>query len=828
MRIGFRQRGKTVQAVLICLLGASLLNAEEIPQEQLAFFEAKIRPVLVDACYECHSKEAGKSKGGLNVDSKVGLELGGGSGQGIVPFKPDESVLMDAILWRDKDLEMPPEQKLPANVIEDFRKWIEMGAPDPRGGQVQAVETEIDIEAGRQFWSFQKPRKSEPPRVSVTEWGKADVDRFVYAKLKEKGMAPAGLAKPGDLVRRLSYDLVGLPPTVEYVNWFEGAWKANPEKAVATLVDKLMATPQFGERWGRHWLDVARFAESAGKLINQAFPEAWRYRDYVIDSFNKDKPYNRFIAEQLAGDLLNLKTPEERQEAFIATAFLAVGPKDLILKSRQQLEMEIIDDQINATMLAFQGLTVTCARCHDHKTDPIPTADYYSLAGIFLSSNTHYSTSNLKGRSKAELAVLPMQSSQRKTIPAEEIEEKKKRLAEINTALRAFKTGKKDRQKEENRDPDIPVSRQKNPRNLRVEKMKIEKLLESMESGGVVREMAMAVLEGPEPVEANILVLGELDSPAQKVPRGFLQVMDHYPKKVPEGQSGRLQLAQWIASPDNPLTARVAVNRVWAKLFGQGLVQSTENFGATGRPPTHPELLDHLAVQFMEEGWSVKQLIRKLVRTRAYQMSTGFNQANYDRDPENEFLWRATPKRLDGEALRDSILAVSGQLDFERPYGSAVRDFGVGELGKRSSPNLNANSPPIRSVYLPAVRDKGDELVGEFDGADSNKVVGQRDATNVAGQGLYMLNNAFVLQQAEAFAKVLHQYTDPKQKLEQAFLRAFGRLPTKGEHRAAGTFYNQFHPTALKENGSQAEAEKQFWTAFCQGLFCSAEFRYLN
>ena len=815
-----------------CLIGLVYLITQsssfgEITPAQVQFFETKIRPVLADACYECHSKESGKSKGGLTLDTKVGLRLGGNTGPGLVPFKPRESILMDAMLWRDNDLEMPPEQKLPTHVLNDFRKWIEMGAPDPRdGGIPKVVNSEIDIEEGRKFWSFQKPQKTVAPRVNDPEWGRTDVDRFIYAKLQAHGMTPAKVANPSDLVRRISYDLAGLPPTLEYVSWFQSAWERDPEQAISVLVDRLMASPQFGERWGKHWLDVARFAESNGKQSNHSYPQAWRYRDYVIDAFNSDKPYNWFIAEQLAGDLLGGKSLEEKKERMVATGFLAIGPKDLALKNERQLAMEIVDDQINATMLAFQGLTVACARCHDHKTDPIPTADYYSLAGIFLSSKTYYGTAGSGGRfNVGELLDLPLISESMEMVSDSEKERLQGRLAEVNEGLRKFRADKAARKREGGDGP----TRQKAPKNLRMSKVKLENQLEAIGSDGVRKDKGMGVLEQATMVNSRVLIRGEVESPAQEVQRGVLQVMNHLPVQVPENQSGRLQLAQWIASENNPLTARVVVNRVWAKLFGQGIVPSTENFGNTGQPPSHPELLDHLALEFMEEGWSIKTLVRKLMLTRAYRMSTDYNQQYYSHDPENVYLWRATPRRLDGEEIRDSILAVSGNLDYQRPNGSIISELGDAELGGKASARILGRIPEIRSVYLPVVRENVEELVRLFDGADASEIVGHRTSSNVASQALYMMNNDFILKQSRIFAEdLVSKYETPKDRLNNGFIRAFGRLPTSGEFRATSQFYNQFHSSLLKETQSQEEADKKFWNAFCQGLLSSAEFRYLN
>lgn len=829
-----REEALTNRKTSMSLVTSSATSQSNIPADQLEFFEKKIRPVLVDSCYECHSKESGRDKGGLVLDTRIGLLQGGSQGPALIPFKPTESVLLKAITWSDEDLEMPPEQKLPAHVIADFRKWIEMGAPDPRdGGTPKMVKTEIDIEEGRKFWSFQKPEPTSPPTIRNSEWAKNDVDKYIYAKLRENGMQPAGVAEPGDLLRRLSYDLTGLPPTSTVAKQFRSDWEQNPINAIASLADKLIDSPQFGERWGRHWLDVARFSESNGKSSNSSYPYAWRYRNYVIDAFNSDKPYDRFIEEQLAGDIRRTTSVEERQEGYIATGFLAMGPKDLAQKNRIQFQMDLVDDQINTTMLAFQGLTVACARCHDHKFDPIPTADYYALAGIFMSTETFYGVPKSKYNS-GTLMDLPIADTSNKRFSSAEIAKLKARMTALKAELSQMNKDKKARMKAMQATRDSGGSQSSMKRNSKAKKRsnaelaEIQALLDSIGKQGVQKDKAMAVLDHRELVNANVLVRGEVDSPAQVVQRGFLQVMSHSSPPIPASRSGRLELAQWITSKDNPLTARVAVNRVWAKLFGEGIVSTTENFGTTGLAPTHPKLLDHLALQFMEDRWSFKTLIRKLVLTRTYRMSTDFNHANYERDPDNKLLWRATPRRLDSEAIRDSILAVSGQLDLKRP-SSAVMKFGDGELSRKSAPNLTLNTPPYRSVYLPVVREKAEELIDLFDGADANLVTGHRKTSNVAGQALYMMNSEFIIKQADAFAADLRRrHSSTKDRINAGFQRAFGRPPTNNEFKASIDFYNSFSAAAQRETGSRNQADFLFLSAFCQGLFSSAEFRYLN
>lgn len=823
------------------IIGTSILvsvvtcRAEDLTAEQTKFFESKIRPMLVESCYECHSKESGQNEGGLTLDTNVGLRQGGNSGPGVAGNKLNESWIWRAVTHRDADLKMPPEEKLPDRVIADIKRWVEMGAPDPRDDGLLAVVTSaIDIEQGRRFWSFQRPQKTSAPTVDTDEWSRTPIDRFVRAKLDEQEMTPSVPANSATLLRRLYFDLIGLPPEPSDISRFQSAWKHNSQRAIEDEVDRLLERQHFGERWGRHWLDVARFAESNGKQSNQSYPMAWKYRDYVIDSFNTDKPFNRFVQEQIAGDLLAARTNAAKRDGIIATSYLAIGPKDLREKSTRQFTMDVVDEQIDATSQGILGLTVACARCHDHKTDPIPTADYYALAGIFLSSKTHYGTfGGGHGRHASELIDLPNSGRGGEKLSSNEIAATKQRLAEIESQLREFKSNKRSRMEkndESPREPETGKSRKRrSPKGARTEQSELQAKLDSLDRRGTVKEFAMGMQDRDVPVDARVLIRGEVDRPAQQVPRGFLQVLNHDAYRTRSDRSGRVELAQWLVSRQNPLTARVFVNRIWDKLFGRGLVSSTNNFGTTGVAPSHSELLDYLAVQFMDEGWSVKTLIRRLVLTRTYQASSTFDADNYLRDPDNIFLWRAAPRRLDAEAMRDAMLAVSGQLDTTRPSGSRVQDAGDVELGRKSSPNLMIDLPPVRSIYLPAVRNGMPELIHVFDGADSDIVTGHRDSTNVAGQALYVMNSPFVLQQADALAAELKRDFDTtRQRIENAFLRAYGRNPTSGEMENTVLFYGRFVPAAAKQLGNRQQAERMFLSTVCQGILCSAEFRFLN
>ncbi len=809
-------------------LAITLASAEQdLSEEQVLFFESKIRPVLVDSCFECHSKEEGENKGGLTLDTQFGLREGGNSGSGTVPGDLEESWIWLAVSHIEPDYEMPPKSKLPDEVIADFRKWIEMGAPDPREGEKEVI-TEIDIEVGKKFWSFQAPTRQAILTVNDQEWPKTDIDHFVLAKLEAENLAPSDPASSQAILRRLCFDLIGMPPHTDYANGFYEAWEKDPGKAIESTIDLLLESQQFGERWGKHWLDVARYAESNGMGSNQSYPHAWRYRDYVIDSINGDKPWNQFIQEQLAGDLLPSSSEREQQEKMIATGFLAVGPKNFREKSTKQFTMDMVDEQINSTTKAFLGLTVSCARCHDHKTDPIPTADYYSMAGIFLSSDTYYGTSGSGNRfNVGELIELPLPSETGIQYTETEVVALENRLAEVNQGLADFHADKRARMN--GATEGTGEKRGRISSRLRTEQSSLTKQLAAISGSGAENAFGMGMLDKASGINASVLVRGEIDSPAQEVPRGFLQVLDHYPGSIEEDHSGRLELAGWMSSNRNPLTARVMVNRVWEKLFGRGIVATTDNFGTTGRAPSHPELLDHLAIQFMEDDWSLKGLIKRLLLTRTYQMASEFHLANDQKDPENNYLWRAAPRRLDAEAFRDSILAATGQLDLKRPVGSVVSEYGDGELGRKSSPDLVSNLPPVRSVYLPPIRDAMSEIIGLFDGADPSEVTGSRQVSNGAEQSLFLMNSPFILEQSDHFAGVLEErFDNTRDRVRYAFLQAFGRPPTSGEYKNTIDFYQAYVPSVTQKTGDKQKAETQFLTYFCQGLLSSAEFRYLN
>ncbi len=552
-----------------------------ITPEQERFFEARIRPVLVTQCGKCHSSTAQKLRGRLHLDSREGLRKGGDSGPAIVPGQPEESLLLRAIRYRDEELQMPPKGKLPDAVVADIEAWIKMGAPDPRTGTATAAagRSLADLAKARDFWSFRPPKKSTPPPVKRTDWPRGDIDRFLLAALEARGLAPVGDAGRPTLLRRVTFDLIGLPPTPEELDAFLAD---DSTDAFAMVIDPLLASPRFGERWGRHWLDVARYAESSGKT-NFNYPQAWRYRDWAIASFNADKPYDQFVREQMAGDLLPANDVRERAEQIIATGFLALGSKAHDAENRGQFVLDVIDEQIEATTRAFLGLTVACARCHDHKMDPILQRDYYALSGIFRSTQTCSGTlaGVFPNFNASPLIELPPGASVPAAVPALTPEQRstmEERLAALVRERNAIPPG------EANRD-------RLRRANSMLATLRIRLLIDR--PGGSPRTFAMGARERDESVDSPLYVRGELDQPGAVVARGLVRVLcDEQSASIASG-SGRRELAEWLASPSNPLTARVIVNRVWLHLFGRGLVSTPDNFGSAGAAepsgaPRHP------------------------------------------------------------------------------------------------------------------------------------------------------------------------------------------------------------------------------------------------
>lgn len=854
--------GLWMASLLACSANPTWAQSQENQPtpEGIQFFETKIRPVLVEHCYRCHSNDGVGTRGGLAVDSRDALLAGGESGPSIVPGNLEDSVLWDAITY--KGLKMPPKNPLPKEVIEDFRKWILMGAPDTRvatGTIIHSKVTAEDIEKGKEFWAFKKPEKASAPS-DPTGWAKTDIDRFIASSQQEQRLKPAPDADATTFLRRVYLDLIGLPPTIQEITDFTAAYQKDADQAVEQTVDQLLKRPQFGERWGRHWLDVARYAESSGKEVDVTYPHAWRYRNYVIDAFNQDKPYDQFLREQLAGDLLRPTNDQDWAENLIATGFLAIGPKALIEQNPRQFQADLIDEQIDTTTRVMLGVSVACARCHDHKFDPIPQLDYYRLAGIFQSTETYYGGErSQRNRQPSNQIILPIDDPNPGVTAMSKSElddlkkEVKKRQEEAIEARRA------------QRQPQNDKDAGRNLLNAAVLDQLVAVLnnrLHSVDDNGKPLTFCMGVQDSDRIRNARVLVRGEIDQPAQEVDRGFVQVLCNSDVKLQGKSSGRLELANWIANKDNPLTARVMVNRLWQHMLGQGIVNEPDNFGASGPAPTHPMLLDYLAVRFIEQGWSIKKLVKEIAMSRTYRLSSQFDEGQFEQDPENKYLSRFRPRRIDAEALRDSMLAISGQIDLRRPKASTVASFGSTMIGPNGpalppgalqaltsmSSGTGTMSPgtmqllrgmrggttnPLeapfyhRSVYLPIVRNALPRSLDVFDFAESSIVVGQREESNTADQALYMLNNSFVMEQSDAIARrVMKMSSSPNDRLATAFLLIYGRKATSQEMQACQEFVRKAGNAASGRN--RDEKGFSLLSELCQALMASAEFRYVN
>ena len=807
-------------------------NPESGSAAGVTFFESKIRPVLVKHCYECHSVEAEAAEGGLRVDDRVALRAGGGRGPAVVPRRPEASLLLTAIAHQDADLMMPPKEKpLSADVLSDFREWIEMGAPDPRSGESEEKAGEWE-RRGEAFWAYQTPQGSPPPAVEDLTWPRSAIDRFVLRRLDDSHLAPSSDAEPNALLRRLFFDLIGLPPAPRDLNRFRTAVETDGmDAALVKEVDRLLESPRFGENWGRHWLDIARYAESSGKEANIPYPYAWRYRDYVIDGFNADIPLNRFLTEQIAGDLLPYESDRERARLLIATGFLAVGTKNLSESNEKQFQADLVDEQIDSLTRAVMASSVACARCHDHKFDPFAMQDYYALAGIFASTKTYFGTFvSPASRQGGVLMRLPRTDDEvvlHPSVGAEKAEELKQRLAELraekaemDAAQRAIFSGKEPRRRFTLRDVLANIWRT-GP---------IVGKLQTIDDQGQAVPVAMGVMDRDHVLDAPLLARGEVNRPGEPVPRAFPRVIDlENTPRIPAEKSGRLELARWLTDPQHPLTSRVFVNRVWRYLFGTGLVRTVDDFGSTGELPSHPQLLDTLAVEFVEDGWSLKRLVRRLVLTRVYRQASDYREDAFMQDPENRLLWRMPKRRLPAEAIRDSMLVVSHELDASRPPGSLVgrvildKPISLIGLDKRLPKDLDGSLH--RSVYLPVIRDRLPDVLELFDFAEPSLVTGDRETTNVPVQALYLMNSSFVQERAQSFAsRLTREAESDSERISLGFRICYSREPDDRERERA---LNYLRSTAQVADQPMGDKSNRL-VSFCQALLSTAEFRNID
>ena len=898
-------------ASLIIVLAARFLSAVEPTAGEVEFFEQRIRPVLVEHCYACHSTEAKqqkKLKGGLLLDTRAGSRTGGETGPAVMPNDLGRSLLLTA-LRHQGGLEMPPSGKLPANVIADFTKWIETGAVDPRE---QAVENKVEInwDDAKRHWAFQLPVRHDPPVVQDRAWPQREIDHFILSALETKGLRPQPPAAKRTWLRRGTFALVGLPPTVEEFANFEQ--DASPQ-AKQTVIDRLLASPHYGERWGRHWLDVARYADDKALAFVNPWPHSHRYRDWVVRAFADDMPYDEILRLQLAGDLLPEPTTDYPRR-LTGLGFQGLGAVYHKGNVGEQVKADEIDDRIDTLTRGLLGLTVACARCHDHKYDPIPTRDYYALAAAYNGANwdevqlaspadiasyqawdkaaKEKQTQATKwleergrelGRSAISqverylLLAWRMHVLQLKKVPfddsaltkgeglpayfvnrcrklletaaagkapaplagwaaviAEELKQPaveetnvvvSDRLREATTKLMGEVTAALTPRAENEK----PTAEQEallkailldgnapffvGPKDV-VELLSAEQKTEHAAQQTAIAEHAK--LAPPQPPRAHgvtgggtamrIFIRGNVARPGEVAPPGFLQILRvGNDTPVTEGKFTRRDLAAAIASPANPLTARVIVNRVWQWHFGRGIVGTPSNFGLLGERPTHPELLDTLTVRFMEAGWSLKWLHREILASATYQSAADFDARSATVDPDNRLLWRFTPRRLDFEAWRDALLATSGRLD--RSLGGP-------------SANLAEATHVRRTLYSKISRLEPDKMLIAFDFPDANVSSEQRHTTVVPQQQLFVLNSEFMLANARAFAARSEQSSpDETERIVWSYQQAFGRPPTPDEQQTVRDF---LQGTATSNNPLTP------WQQFAHSLLAANEFAWVE
>jgi len=776
--------------------------------EQTEFFEKQIRPLLVDNCYECHSAGAKKIKGGLVLDSRAGVQKGGDNGAVIKPGDLDASALIEAVRHADEDTAMPPKKKLPPEAIAALEKWVKMGAPDPRTTDtVAAVQAKsaIDWTKAREWWSFRPLAASQPPVVKDTAWPANDLDRFILARIEAAGLKPAADAEPRALIRRMTYDLTGLPPTPEEVEAFAREYQSPltiHQSQLAAAVDKLLASPRYGERWGRHWLDVVRYADTAGDNSDFPIPQMHKYRDWVIAAFNRDVPYDQFVREQLAGDLLGGEG-DERLQRIVATGYIA-NARRFGSRVDDYPQHLTIEDTIDSVGRTFLGLTVNCARCHDHKFDPITAQDYYALYGIFHS--TRYPWPGIE-----------LEQKQRDFVPLVAPE----KLAEAEAA-------KKERDAEQKRLGKDVQKLKDELKNLAAEQKKeheekikaAEKIVADHQGKPLPFATAYAVADAAKREDAVLQQKGDPAKPGERVPRRFLTVFGGTPLPAQEKGSGRRELADWILAEDNPLPARVMANRIWHYHFGRGLVPTPNDFGKQGKPPTHPELLDYLATKLRAGGWSIKALHREILLSRTYRLATTRSAESLAKDPTNELLTAFPRRRLDAESLRDTLLALGGNLD--------LSPAGEHPFPKQSEWKFTQHNPfkaiydsQRRSVFLMTQRIQRHPYLAVFDGADPSTSTPARPTSTTPVQALFLLNDPLLHEQSKCVAeRVIADATDETARVQRTYALLFSRPADAPELSAAHAF--------LENTRAKIGDEQEIWRSYIRALFRLNEFVYLD
>ena len=956
---------------LVLALSTGMLVSAEFPAADLEFFEKRVRPLLAEYCYKCHSAKSKKLKGKLRLDYREGAIKGGETGPAVVPGKPEESLLVESIRYQNEDLEMPPKKRLSAAQVADLTEWVKRGAPWPKEAVAEAGEKEkFDLAKRKaEHWAWHPVTKETPPKVKKTDWPVSSIDNFILTRLEAAGLKPAGPADKRTLIRRAYYDLIGLPPTPGQITTF---LKDDSPAAFANVVDELLASQHFGERWARHWLDLMRYAETFGHEFDFPNQEVWRYRDYLIRAFNDDVPYDRFVMEHIAGDQIAPRYAKDGgwNESRLATAWWWLGQHCHSPVDVRAYQAEVIDNQIDVLGKAFQGMTLACSRCHDHKFDAVSSEDYYALYGVIESSS--FSHGSVDGPQTFEEKRAGLIAIKKKIATAlgdtvkvqpaaqpETIPEGYRLISDIRktkgkdwfadgeawngalTASRDFMAGAKGvrpvlfdwlhsgllsrKFQGTLRSPTFTISENfihllalgadvrmnvvidnfkiiRNPiyggltRHIKNEKphwvtfnlgmwkghdcyveiadlsngdpggkgsgpdaygavqqlwltannrppaMPLPKLPEEIKltEGAATKQLAeYNKLAGsiPRPVMVPVMlegtgrneklfIRGSHKNLGAEVPRQYLTALVAQNSPKAKG-TGRLELAREIVTPKNPLTARVYANRIWLHLFGRGLVPTTDNFGMLGAKPTHPKLLDWLAHRLVANEWSTKKLIREIMLSRTYQMSSEPADALAEqKDSGNDLLHRMRVRRLEGEIIRDAILAVSGQLD-KKMHGAPVPTHLTSFMEGRGRPG---RSGPVdgagrRTIYVEVRRNFISPMMLAFDAPIPHSCIGRRATSNVPAQALIMMNDPFVLQQAQLWAKRIlgdSSAANPE-RVTAAYQTAFGRLPSADEQQAAKAFLD----TQAKAHG-EAKPDEKAWADLCHVLFNVKEFAFVN
>ena len=926
---------------LSTLVAATAAGATAESAEGLEYFEKQLRPLLVAKCQMCHNAQL--KSGGIDFSSVEGFVKARDEAALISLDNPGESRLL-GIVGYTAPKKMPPSGKLPDSEVAVFENWIRMGAPWPGAEQktkmISASKDGVFTSEQKSYWAFQPISRPQSPRVSDEAWVSSPIDRFILAKLDQKGMKPAAPADKATLLRRATFDLAGLPPTTKELEDFLAA---DSSDAFEKVVDRLLDSPRYGERWGRHWLDVARFADSTGNDEDHRYPYAWRYRDYVIEAFNGDMPYDQFVREQLAGDLLPSDDGGEiNTRGIVATGFLAMGAKAVAQQDKKKMLYDVYDEQVEVVSKSMLGLTVACARCHDHKFDPILTRDYYSMVGFFASTrsfsdpSTHVSKLLYKplvpqaqyDEYKAEQAEIRNKQIEldnladieiefyvdglaskvgdymvaarevyedgvdaadaakkrglekslvekwakyltptatprgqledwraasmksREAVAAEYQERFTKTLKEWHHTIRRWREdtirllldGSMPPRPKPRFEPgndrffyDVYQARRAPFRfdeeaQKSIVKPETQELIATLTNdvktlkAGARAEppMANAVEEGTV-VQQKVFVRGDYRAEGQDAPKVFPAIVAGFDQTPAKSGSGRLELANWIASKDNPLTARVMVNRIWQKHFNAGIVRTPNNFGKLGGAPSHPELLDYLASEFMANGWSVKSMHKLIMLSSAYRMSSDDSAGAAQDDSSNMWLSHFNRRRMDVEEIRDGMLAIDGTIDYE--MGGTLQS-GFGTDGENSNDRLSIDpaSSQRRMVYLPLRRSNLPALLNLFDFGDAVTSMGKRSDTNVAPQALFMMNSEFVAKRARNLASELLDETDwtDSERMRHAFVRTLTRIPSSEEVDQGLTYLSQVRQEFDEVSALDA------WESFCRILLASNAYIYVD